>query len=100
MSEGARRIAAERQRQIEVEDWDSEHDDAHRDGMLSSAAAAYALMPRIRNIVVWDRPLWLRLWPWGESWWKPSDDRIRELEKAGALCAAEIDRLLRLEKQS
>jgi hypothetical protein len=32
------------------------------------------------------------------SWYKPSkDDRIRELEKAGALVAAEIDRLLRLE---
>ena len=35
-------------------------------------------------------------WPytWAEKWWKPSPgDRIRELEKAGALIAAEIDRL-------
>jgi len=42
--------------------------------------------------------------PWDKSWWKPLDtnpnqmtveDRIRHLEKAGALLAAEIDRLLR-----
>jgi hypothetical protein len=32
--------------------------------------------------------------PWGESWWKPTpEDRVRELVKAGALIAAEIDRL-------
>jgi hypothetical protein len=35
------------------------------------------------------------LWPWDESWWKPGD-RIRELAKAGALIAAEIDRLNRI----
>lgn len=32
-------------------------------------------------------------WPWDEEWWKPSLDPIRNLEKAGALIAAEIDRL-------
>jgi len=32
------------------------------------------------------------LWPWGKEWWKPSDRR-RDLVKAGALIAAEIDRL-------
>ena len=30
-----------------------------------------------------------------EEWWKPSADPVRNLEKAGALIAAEIDRLLR-----
>jgi len=34
-------------------------------------------------------------WPWEASWWKPSDDPIRNLAKAGALIAAEIDRLQR-----
>lgn len=34
-------------------------------------------------------------WPWHSSWWKPSDDPIRNLVKAGALIAAEIDRLQR-----
>lgn len=34
-------------------------------------------------------------WPWDEMLWKPTpDDRIRELAKAGALIATEIDRLL------
>ena len=34
-------------------------------------------------------------WPWEKNWWKPSDDKIRNLVKAGALIAAEIDRLQR-----
>lgn len=34
-------------------------------------------------------------WPWDRSWWKPSPDPIRNLVKAGALIAAEIDRLQR-----
>lgn len=38
-------------------------------------------------------------WPWHPKWWKPTpDDRIRELAKAGALIAAEIDRLQRMER--
>ncbi|MGE0456387.1 MAG: hypothetical protein AB7I13_00015 [Vicinamibacterales bacterium] len=36
-----------------------------------------------------------RFWPFDCCDWKPGD-RIRELEKAGALIAAEIDRLLRV----
>jgi hypothetical protein len=40
------------------------------------------------------------LWPWADTWYSPSpDNRIHELEKAGALIAAEIDRLLRLENK-
>jgi hypothetical protein len=36
-------------------------------------------------------------WPWFQERWKPTpDNRIRELVKAGALIAAEIDRMLRL----
>jgi hypothetical protein len=36
-------------------------------------------------------------WPFDPSWWKPSNDRKANLIKAGALIAAEIDRLQRLE---
>ena len=37
--------------------------------------------------------LFPKSWDW--TWWKPSpNDRIRELSKAGALIAAEIDRIL------
>jgi len=35
-------------------------------------------------------------WPWEREAWKPSEDPIRNLVKAGALIAAEIDRLQRL----
>ena len=39
-------------------------------------------------------------WPWNVVWWKPTpDDRIRELAKAGALIAAEIDRLIYISGQ-
>lgn len=33
-------------------------------------------------------------WPWAVRWWKPKDP-IRDLVRAGALIAAEIDRLQR-----
>ena len=34
-------------------------------------------------------------WPWRNEDWKPSNDRVVNLVKAGALIAAEIDRLER-----
>ena len=37
-----------------------------------------------------------KLWPWDELFWNPSpDDPVRQLAKAGALIAAEIDKLQR-----
>lgn len=87
--EGIELIAAERQRQIEVEGWTPAHDVAeYEGGELASAAACYAMPPgyKLREC---SPPL---AWPWEESWWKPGD-RLRELAKAGALIAAEIDRL-------
>jgi hypothetical protein len=84
--EGIALITAERQRQVSVEGWTPEHDDEHENGELASAAMAYA----------WGAPMYagVRLWPWEANWWKPGD-RIREIAKAGALLAAEIDRLKR-----
>jgi len=108
MSEGAQRIAAERQRQLEMEKWTPEHDDEHDGDEIALAAACYATPVRHRKMVRHstaapgmfpDRgdAFWLEpeLWPW-EGEFKPAPtDRIRELVKAGALLAAEIDRLLR-----
>lgn len=87
---GVQLIADERQRQISAEHWTADHDDAHTDGELRDAAIAYA-------IACEDRPDHNRpdLWPWDLSSWKPSNDPIRNLVKAGALIAAEIDRLQR-----
>lgn len=88
-------IAAERRRQVETEGWTPEHDDKHNKGEMAGAAACYAMydlsIPNIRlghSVVLTIRDLW----PWALSWWKPTDARCN-LVKAGALIAAEIDRL-------
>lgn len=86
-ADGMSIIAAERRRQVESEGWTPEHDDEHIAGELSTAAACYA-QPAIKPHG------W---WPWDEEWWKPTPKmRVRELAKAGALIAAEIDRLIRI----
>ena len=94
MKTGIELIAEERARQVSKECWTPEHDDKHVDNELARAAACYALPLRSFQYP----PVGLeRLWPWDWKWWKPTpDDRIRELSKAGALIAAEIDRLQRL----
>lgn len=89
---GAERIAIERARQLMPqaaggEGWDARHDAGHAE-QLARAGATYALPPNVQ-------PSRRDLWPWQARWWKPTpDDRIRELEKAGALIAAAIDDLL------
>lgn len=87
---GVELIAAERQRQMTVEGWTPEHDDAHEGAELLQAALWY-----LDNGSDFDFGLNLPPWPWEQSWWKPSDDAVRQLVKAGALIAAEIDRLQR-----
>lgn len=91
---GAELIAAERQRQIDQEGWTPEHDSQHRGHALALAGVCYALPVRYRSTLVWGEELLDKLWPWQHRWWKPTpDDRVRELVKAGALIAAEIDRI-------
>jgi len=94
-------IASERQRQMESEGWTREHDDEHAEGELANAAAAYAHVAslsdgerrRVTGIYSIDNIGMLRdLWPWAKSWWKPKDRRA-DLVRAGALIAAEIERL-------
>lgn len=99
MKTGIELIAAERERQISAEGYSPEHDDAHREGSLAKAAVCYATPHEERICVVdcEDVPL---NWPWDDEWWKPEHgNRVRELVKAGALLAAEIDRLQRLENK-
>jgi hypothetical protein len=108
-------IAAERARQISEEDYDDKHDDVHTDGSLAIAAACYAA--GAANELIFVKSLWANgigfndPWPWGTT-----DDkrryngnaldpakvrglgrqgRLALLVKAGALIAAEIDRLQR-----
>jgi hypothetical protein len=76
-------IAAERRRQVDVKDWTSEHDAEHTRGELIRAAKCYLNTSP-------------QGWPWAIPWWKPSNDPVRNLVKAGALIAAELDRLAAL----
>lgn len=108
---GAERIVAERARQTSALDWTPEHDDAHTDGSLAMAATCYAAPERIyvrREHAV--GVSFVDPWPWcSRADARPHDgnmlkppttaEKIRLLEKAGALCAAEIDRLLRVAKK-
>jgi hypothetical protein len=88
-------IANERERQINQEGWSAEYDRKHVNGELAIAAACYALPQIVR--MAWG--VIQRLWPWDIQWFKPDPyNRIRELVKAGALIAAEIDRLQHTEE--
>lgn len=97
MKTGVELIQEERDRQIGYEGWDIPHDDMHTDGSLARAAACYAMPNFLRKYSPIITPATPLDWPWDVQWWKPSPhERIRELQKAGALIAAEIDRLNRL----
>ena len=92
--DGISDIILERARQITVERYTTEHDDQHTDGSISDAAACYASTPKTRE----ESDLLITCWPWDAEYWKPTpNDRIKELTKAGALIAAEIERLQRNE---
>lgn len=83
---GVEMIAEERQRQIAVKCFTDDHDDKHIAGELAQAAAYYA------------DPAGKAEYPsdWHKRWdKKDKTDRIRQLMIAGALCAAEIDRITR-----
>ncbi len=94
---GIERIAAERRRQIDQKGYDASHDEVHRDSQLLRAGithARHALQPEaVRSFI---RP---HGWPWAEGEWTFDLDPVRELEIAGALIAAEIDRLIALQNK-
>lgn len=87
--DGADLIAAERHRQEAEEGWTPAHDDKHDRKQLAIAAQCYINTAGDQRFIS-------PHWPWEKEWWKPSGDRARDLVKAGALIAAEIDRLQRL----
>lgn len=96
-------IAAERQRQKDVEGWTPEHDDQHDTGSLAVAAACYALGSADirRGVGDYDHvhaTVSIRLWPWAPEWWKPKRTR-RNLVRAAALLVAEIERIDREEQR-
>jgi hypothetical protein len=94
---GSELISIERQRQVSVEGYDAAHDEEHDRCELLDAAICYAGMAGSQlldaDAGVDAREGLLECWPWERAWWKPDDSPVRNLVKAGALIAAEIDRL-------
>lgn len=113
--DGIKLVAVERERQVSEEGWTAEHDDTHVDGEMANAAACLAATrpifvhahtlttPHAPESIAFTTPWPMSLvaapsgshqMPWhGRP--DSTDDRIRNLVKAGALIAAEIDRLQR-----
>ena len=84
---GIELIAKERRRQI-FEEEHSQFDDMEHDcGELADAARCYALDPILKDPLCPPND-----WPWVWDKWKPKG-QIRDLVRAGALIAAEIDRI-------
>jgi hypothetical protein len=98
LSNGVTLIAEERARQITEEGFDAERDDKHTIGELAAAAACYAQFACAEALHGRTPVGYPGGWPWDGSWWKPKG-QIRDLVRAGALIAAEIDRLQRLKEK-
>lgn len=83
-SPGVDLISDERYRQVDDEGWSEEHDArVNYSGQLTRAASCYLSGEK-------------EGWPWAKVFWKPTT-RQRDLVKAGALIAAELDRLIAAE---
>ena len=110
METGIELISEDRARQINEEGWLPEHDAEHSEGELAMAACCYAAPTRIYiKKDVANGYLLTDPWPWTEEWDKRQREhggnvlanpdnqvkelRVRNLVKAGALIAAEIDRI-------
>jgi len=102
---GIELIAEERKRQIEKEGFNAEHDEEHGLGTLGSAALCYLEHAIGRAWLIDDVDDGIEEyikeevpndWPaaWALEGWKPKDP-IKDLVRAGALIAAEIDNRLR-----
>jgi hypothetical protein len=83
-------ILAERLRQTTIEGWTSKHDDEHREGELAIAAFIYMHHGTSHETALRSDGAPMG-WPWEPDFWKPKD-RQRNLERAGGLLMAEIER--------
>lgn len=94
---GIELIAAERERQITAEGWTFEKEDLMTSRQLTSAAMCHL---SVLTLLSKDHILFHeRFWPFPlDEWFAPGSvplSRIGTLSRAGALIAAEIDRLQR-----
>jgi len=89
MKTGIELIKEERDEQLFKHCWSSAKDSQYEEGELVDAAMQYLAGDDARHA-----DGMLRHWPisWDRKWYKPGN-RLEELKKAGALIAAEIDRI-------
>lgn len=93
---GAELILAERERQLKVEGYSASEDDKLRYEQLAHGALAY-----LDFYLGSSQDVAINGWPWDESTFKPDRmNEVRNLVKAGAMIAAEIDRRQRLETKA
>lgn len=91
---GVESIAAERARQIAEEGFNTENDAGYIKGELVRAAICYLLVrSRLSGMALsLGMTMFEHLWPFSKEWWKPKSRR-EDLIRAGALIAAELDRM-------
>lgn len=105
MKTGSELIKEERERQIEKENRISVDDDIYLNQELLHASKAYiessTIFQRNQNPYSQLRMVGILIWPrsWDVNFFKPKDP-ISDLVRAGALIAAEIDRLQRLNEHN
>jgi len=107
--DGVKAIAYERRRQMTIKGFDAEHDDSHEENELAHAVGSSELCLPVNTESAyagymevwpndWDDKGYMEVWPndWDDKW-KPEHkaNRTRQLVIAGALIAAEIDRINR-----
>jgi hypothetical protein len=101
MKTGVELIAEERQRQIDIEGYNEEHDSQHKVSEFISAAGSYAdsaVMYALKeegatnDALTNGIPFLKKSFVWGYDAFKPTGC-LKDLIKAGALIAAAIDRL-------
>lgn len=105
---GVELIAEERNEQIKKHGFNKRHDKIHDSFELTEAAISYAHQATLAGRCIWQDRV-PNNWPFEASSWKPrpqvpgnkcpmieNEDAIKMLTIAGALIAAEIDRLQNL----
>lgn len=94
--DGSAAIAEERLRQMQVEGWTPAGDDQYTDGQMGRAAMVYVALAEGASFEQAAKD-----WPWDRAWLKhDAADPARSLVKAGALIAAEYDRMKRIKQIS
>lgn len=99
-------VLTERIRQIQKHGYDCDHDDEHACDEIAALATYYAMPPAARfwsaESTGYGDTLGEAILPEGwtaKPWDGEEASRIRELQKAGALILAELERLLRVEER-